>query len=105
MGSRESAETGMASTLPGLLGFQAVGAAPLVRGEPVADPLTVASAIRIGNPASWRLAEQARHESGGLFGAVSDEEILAAYRLLAAREGGFRQPASAPRLGGGRAGA
>ncbi len=100
MGYREYAETGKASKLPRLLGFQAAGAAPLVRGEPVADPRTVASAIRIGNPASWRLAEQARHESGGLFGAVSDEEILAAYRLLAAREGVFGEPASAAGVAG-----
>jgi threonine synthase len=100
MGYREYAETGQASKLPRLLGFQAAGAAPLVLGQPVADPRTVASAIRIGNPASWRLAEQARHESGGLFGAVSDEEILVAYRLLAAREGVFGEPASAAGVAG-----
>jgi threonine synthase len=100
MGYREYAETGEASKLPRLLGFQAAGAAPLVRGQPVADPRTVASAIRIGNPASWRLAEQARDESGGLFGAVSDEEILAAYRLLATREGVFGEPASATGVAG-----
>ena len=83
-----------------MLGFQAAGAAPLVAGQPVAHPVTVASAIRIGNPASWRLAEAARDESGGLIGAVSDEQILDAYRLLATREGVFGEPASAAGVAG-----
>jgi threonine synthase len=100
MGYREYADMGSASKLPRMLGFQAAGAAPLVRGEPVADPQTVASAIRIGNPASWQLADAARRESDGLFGAVDDEEILAAYRLLAEREGVFGEPASAAGVAG-----
>jgi threonine synthase len=85
---------------PLMMGWQAEGAAPIVRGEPVAEPRTVASAIRIGNPASWRLAEAARDESGGAIGAVSDEEILDAYRLLAQEEGIFAEPASAACVAG-----
>jgi threonine synthase len=85
---------------PRMFGFQAAGAAPLVRGEPVLEPETVASAIRIGNPASWHLAEAARDESGGLIGAVTDDQILAAYRLIAAREAVFGEPASAAGVAG-----
>ena len=80
---------------PRMIGWQAAGAAPIVRGEPVADPQTVASAIRIGNPASWKLAVAARDESRGEINAVTDEEILEAYRLLAQEEGIFCEPASA----------
>jgi threonine synthase len=83
-----------------MLGFQAAGAAPIVIGQPVLEPATVATAIRIGNPASWQLAEEARAESGGLIGAVTDEQILAAYRLLAQREGVFGEPASAAGVAG-----
>jgi threonine synthase len=83
-----------------MLGFQAAGAAPLVTGEPVTNPATVASAIRIGNPASWHVAEAARQESGGMFAAVTDGQILDAYRLLAAREGVFGEPASAAGVAG-----
>ena len=83
------------SSLPRMVGFQAEGAAPIVRGEPVLEPETVASAIRIGNPASWRLAEEARDESKGLIDTVTDEEILAAYRAMAEEEGIFGEPASA----------
>src|SRR2546428_1892323 len=83
------------SKKPRMMGWQAEGAAPIVRGEPVAEPRTVASAIRIGNPASWRFAEAARDESGGAIETVSDEEILEAYRLLAQEEGIFAEPASA----------
>jgi threonine synthase len=85
---------------PRLIGWQAAGAAPIVRGEPVADPQTVASAIRIGNPASWRQAVAARDESGGAIAAVTDEEILEAYRLLAREEGIFCEPASAACVAG-----
>lgn len=85
---------------PVLLGFQAEGAAPIVLGRPIAEPQTVASAIRIGNPASWHLATAARDESGGSIQAVSDDEILEAYRLLAAEEGIFAEPASAAPLAG-----
>jgi threonine synthase len=85
---------------PVLYGIQAAGAAPLVRGEPVAHPETVATAIRIGNPASWALAEQAKNESRGLFAAVEDEAILAAWQLLASRAGVFCEPASAAGVAG-----
>jgi threonine synthase len=85
---------------PRMMGWQASGAAPIVRGEPVEDPETVASAIRIGNPASWQGAVAARDESGGAIGAVTDEEILEAYRLLAQEEGVFAEPASAASVAG-----
>jgi threonine synthase len=81
-------------------GFQAEGAAPIVRGHPIDHPETIATAIRIGNPASWRQAEQARDDSGGLIHAVSDGQILAAHRLLSAREGIFVEPASAASVAG-----
>ena len=96
----ECAEREYATLHPRMLGFQAAGAAPIVRGEPVADPQTVATAIRIGNPASWKPAERARDESEGLIDAVSDDEILEAYRLLAGREGLFVEPASAASVAG-----
>ena len=83
-----------------MLGFQAEGAAPIVRGEVVAHPETIATAIRIGNPASWKQAEAARDESGGLIDMVSDEEILEAYRMMASLEGIFCEPASAASLAG-----
>ena len=86
-------------------GFQAAGAAPLVTGEPFPDPETKATAIRIGNPASWKLAEAARDESGGRFEAVTDDQILAAQRDLAARDGVFVEPASAAGVAGLLAGA
>ena len=100
MGYRECLADGESSKAPRMLGFQATGAAPLVCGKPVQNPTTVASAIRIGNPASWRLAEAARDESGGMFGAVTDDQILDAYRLLASREGVFGEPASAAGVAG-----
>ena len=81
-------------------GFQAAGAAPLVRGAPVEDPETVATAIRIGNPASWRGAVAARDDSAGRIEAVSDERILAAYQRLAQDEGIFCEPASAASVAG-----
>jgi threonine synthase len=83
-----------------MMGWQADGANPIVRGEPIANPQTVASAIRIGNPASWRHAEGARDESGGAIQSVSDEEILEAYHLLAQEEGIFCEPASAACVAG-----
>jgi threonine synthase len=88
------------STLPRMWGFQAAGAAPLVSGSPVAEPETVASAIRIGNPASWTLAVAAREESHGRIDAVSDVQILAAQRDLAGRDGVFVEPASAAGVAG-----
>jgi len=83
-----------------MMGWQAEGAAPIVEGKSVADPQSVASAIRIGNPASWRLAEAARDESSGEIKSVSDDEILEAYRLLAREEGIFCEPASAACVAG-----
>jgi threonine synthase len=85
---------------PRMMGWQAAGAAPIVLGHPVDNPQTVASAIRIGNPASWRFAEAARDESGGAINSVTDEEILEAYRLLAQEEGIFCEPASAACVAG-----
>ena len=93
-------QLGRSDTLPRMMGFQAEGAAPIVRGEPVPFPQTIASAIRIGNPASWRAAERARDQSGGVIDAVSDDEILEAYRLLASQEGIFGEPASAASVAG-----
>ncbi len=108
-GFLECAETARATLHPKMFGFQAAGAAPLVSGSPVAEPQTVATAIRIGNPASWTGATSARDESEGLIEAVTDDEILEAYRLLARREGLFVEPASAASFAGllkkGRAGA
>jgi threonine synthase len=98
--SSEAVAGGNASSLPRMLGFQAAGAAPIVRGERVASPSTIATAIRIGNPASWQQALAARDESGGTIAAVSDREILAAYRLLATREGVFVEPSSAASVAG-----
>ena len=74
-----------------MFGFQAAGAAPIVNGAPVLAPMTIATAIRIGNPASWTFAEQARDESGGLIDAVTDKQILEAYRLRRAQRGGVRR--------------
>jgi len=100
LGYQEYRAEGKATRTPRMLGYQAAGAAPIVTGKPVPNPVTVASAIRIGNPASWHLAEEAREQSGGLIGSVTDEEILAAYRLLAQREGVFGEPASAAGVAG-----
>jgi threonine synthase len=89
-----------ASHRPKMMGFQAAGAAPLVQGHPVQDPQTVATAIRIGNPACWSGAIPARDESGGAIQAVTDDEILDAYRMLAQEEGLFAEPASVASLAG-----
>ncbi|MCY1437201.1 Threonine synthase [compost metagenome] len=86
--------------LPKMYGFEAEGAAAIVKGEPIANPETVATAIRIGNPASWTLAEAARDESGGIIDSVTDEEIVAAYKLIASTEGIFVEPGSAASLAG-----
>lgn len=91
---------GKSQTRPLMMGFQAAGAAPIVKGRPVKRPRTIATAIRIGNPASWKKAEAARDESGGLIDAVTDDEIIAAYRKIAACEGIFVEPASAASLAG-----
>jgi threonine synthase len=99
-GYREYADGGVVGTTPRMMGFEAAGAAPLVHGHVVTDPRTIATAIRIGNPASWEGAIGARDESGGAIEAVDDEDILAAYRLLARTEGVFAEPASAISLAG-----
>ena len=100
MGYTQYADLGRATRTPVMRGFQAEGAAPLVTGEPFPDPETKATAIRIGNPASWKLAEAARDESGGRFAAVSDAQILAAQRDLASHDGVFVEPASAAGVAG-----
>jgi threonine synthase len=99
-GYRAYLADGLVNDAPRMFGYQAAGAAPLVRGEPVAHPETIATAIRIGAPASWAAAMTARDESNGQFAAVTDDEILAAYRLLAAREAVFVEPASAASVAG-----
>ena len=100
MGYNEYAKEGISSKKPARWGFQAAGAAPIVRGEVVPNPETIATAIRIGNPASWQQAVAARDESGGLIDSVTDDEILSAYRLVAAREGIFVEPSSAAGIAG-----
>jgi threonine synthase len=91
---------GRASHTPKMMGFQAAGAAPIVRGQPVNRPKTIATAIRIGNPASWQKAVAARDESGGTIDSVTDDEIMEAYGLAATKEGVFGEPASAASLAG-----
>ena len=96
----EYAADGVSTRRPAMRGFQAAGAAPIVNGAPVHSPSTIATAIRIGNPASWQQAIAARDESGGAIEAVTDRDILAAYRLLAREEGVFVEPASAASVAG-----
>jgi threonine synthase len=100
MGYQEYAADAIVSSTPRMFGFQAAGAAPIVTGTPVARPMTIATAIRIGNPASWTFAEHARDESNGLIDAVTDKQILEAYRLVARREAVFVEPASAASVAG-----
>jgi threonine synthase len=99
-GYREYAADGVISDTPRMFGFQAAGAAPLVHGKPVREPETIATAIRVGSPASWAGAVAARDESDGLFDSVTDERILHAYRLLGAQEGVFVEPGSAASVAG-----
>ncbi len=99
-GYKEFKESGKIDSLPRMMGFQAEGAAPIVRGYVVEKPSTVASAIRIGNPASWKAAEAARDESDGVIDMISDDAIIHAYRLLADLEGVFCEPASAISVAG-----
>jgi len=99
-GFSEARDAKMAKRRPQMHGFQAAGAAPIVNGEIVADPQTIATAIRIGNPASWNGAVRARDESGGSITAVTDEEIIDAYQFLARCEGIFCEPASAAAVAG-----
>lgn len=98
-GYKEYKDAGLSNRLPKMMGYQAEGAAPIVLGHPIEEPKTVATAIKIGNPASWKAAEAARDESGGIIDMVTDGEILAAYRLLAA-QGIFVEPASAASIAG-----
>lgn len=99
-GYREYHADGIIDSLPRMLGVQAAGAAPLVLGEPVSNPETIATAIRIGAPASWNQAVAAKDESGGMFRAATDEKLLEAYRLLAGKVGVFVEPASAASVAG-----
>ena len=99
-GYKEYKAAGKARNLPKMVGFQAAGAAPIVLGHRVEQPTTFATAIRIGNPASWETAEAARDESGGLIGMVTDHEIRVAYKMLASLEGIFAEPASASTIAG-----
>jgi threonine synthase len=100
MGFCEYHQDGKCSRLPRMMGFQAAGAAPLVNGHPITNPETIATAIRIGNPASWDKAVAAKSASMGEFNSVTDAEILEAYRLLASTEGIFCEPASAASVAG-----
>ncbi|MFC1966144.1 threonine synthase [Chloroflexota bacterium] len=93
-------QAGRAGRKPGMMGFQAEGAAPIVRGHIIEKPQTIATAIRIGNPASWQKAVAARDESGGIIDMVNDDEIMSAHRLMAAKAGIFGEPASAASLAG-----
>jgi threonine synthase len=99
-GYSEELERGVSTKLPRMFGFQAAGSAPIVLGHVVKDPDTIASAIRIGNPASWELATAARETSDGYFGAISDDKILEAHRILSAEVGIFVEPASAISVAG-----
>jgi threonine synthase len=100
MGFNEYHRHGKCQNLPTMMGFQAAGSAPLVHGERVKNPETLATAIRIGNPVNWENAVKAKNESNGEFNAVTDEEIVSAYRWLGSREGIFCEPASAASVAG-----
>ena len=99
-GFQEYKAAGLSHQLPRMMGFQAAGAAPIVKGAPVLNPQTIASAIRIGNPANWQGAVDARDASGGVIDSVTDDEILEAYRIMASKEGIFCEPASAASVAG-----
>lgn len=99
-GFKEYYNLGKASKTPKMMGFQAEGADPIVRGEVIAEPKTIASAICVGNPIHWKEAIEARDESGGIISAVSDEEIISAYKFLASEEGIFGEPSSAVGVAG-----
>lgn len=99
-GYKEYREKGIIDFLPIMVGFQAAGAAPIVKKKIIKHPKTIATAIKIGNPASWKQAEDAIHESRGLIDSVTDKEIIEAYRLLADKEGIFVEPASAASVAG-----
>jgi threonine synthase len=99
-GFKEYRDNGIIATAPKMMGFQAAGAAPIVLGHPVEKPETIATAIRIGNPASWQKAVAAKDESGGRIDMVTDDEILEAYHIMAEKGGIFGEPASAASLAG-----
>ncbi|MBM3244666.1 MAG: threonine synthase [Candidatus Omnitrophica bacterium] len=99
-GYKEYKQAGKSTALPKMLGFQAQGAAPIVKGHPIKHPKTIATAIKIGNPASWAQAEAARDESGGLINMVTDKQIIEAYKILAEKEGIFAEPASCASVAG-----
>ncbi len=99
-GYTEELAVGATSRMPRMFGFQAAGSAPIVVGHVVKDPDTIASAIRIGNPASWELAIKAHADSDGYFGAITDEKILEAHRILSSEVGIFVEPASAISVAG-----
>ena len=99
-GYKEYYNCGKTDRMPKMMGWQAEGSAPIVRGKRIDNPQTIATAIKIGNPASWKNAEAARDESGGIIDMVSDDEILKAYSLLASKEGIFVEPASAASVAG-----
>lgn len=99
-GFKEYYERGKSTSLPRMVGFEAEGAMAIVKGEPILEPETIATAIRIGNPASWKTAVAAAEESGGQINYVTDDEILDAYRTIAAKEGIFAEPASAASIAG-----
>jgi threonine synthase len=99
-GYREYQKAGKVETLPKMMGWQAEGAAPIVKGYPIKKPKTIATAIRIGNPYSWKSALKAAEESGGKIDMVTDHEILEAYKLIASKEGIFCEPASAASVAG-----
>jgi len=99
-GCKEYHERGKSTSLPRMVGFEAEGAMAIVKGEPILEPETIATAIRIGNPASWKTAVAAAEESGGQINYVTDDEILDAYRIIAAKEGIFAEPASAASIAG-----
>ncbi len=99
-GYKEYKSAGVIDVLPRMIGFQAAGAAPIVGGSVIKNPQTIATAIKIGNPASWKSAEAARDESGGLINTVTDDEIIEAYKMLARLEGIFVEPASAASVAG-----
>lgn len=100
MGFQEAYHNEWTSIRPRMMGFQAAGAAPIVRGDVVTEPATIATAIRVGNPASWDKALTARDESGGTIDMVTDDNIMDAYKMLASKEGVFCEPASAASLAG-----
>ncbi|MCM8780178.1 MAG: threonine synthase [Candidatus Omnitrophica bacterium] len=100
MGYKEYKQLGVINKLPRMIGFQAAGSAPIVKNKIIKKPHTIATAIKIGNPASWKTAVEARDESGGLIDTVTDREIIAAYKILATKDGVFVEPASAASVAG-----